>query len=156
VTTLTDFFRLSSSSSSSSSSSGASLTGHSRLPELTPLGTFLRTLPRLDCRRRKIWKVNTFRIIIMSNSHHRRDATRPTRHISVCDELVSGLKLSSHIPNMFRFQIFCRQHSKQWFSRCIFYRGRDSKLTGRRGKARQQMLKARQRKAKRMSRRCRN
>jgi len=32
--------------SSSSSSSGASLTGHSRLHELTPLGTFLRTLPR--------------------------------------------------------------------------------------------------------------
>ena len=30
----------------SSSSSGASLTGHSRLHELTPLGTFLRTLPR--------------------------------------------------------------------------------------------------------------
>ena len=32
--------------SSSSSSSGASLTGHSCLHELTPLGTFLRTLPR--------------------------------------------------------------------------------------------------------------
>jgi len=36
----------------SSSSSGASLTGHSRLHKLTPLGTFLRTLPR----RVEAWK----------------------------------------------------------------------------------------------------
>jgi len=34
-------------SSSSSSSAGASLAGHSRLHEFSPLGTVLRTLPRL-------------------------------------------------------------------------------------------------------------